>query len=283
MGDREFEEDVYDEFSDRQQRHVLKRRIPRRLVSREPKKGTVVPVANHPGRDAKPDGNGKATNSTLKRFVTFYINNFPFQPSNFFLRKGFEVCGILEEVFVANNRNRNSEVYGFVRYAKVRDVDKLLKALNNVCFGQYCVRVVLARFDRKVVREGEGVGEKKVVGEGGGAKVSEREKGLEGERIKERVMGRCEEGSKKDMGSKEGDAGEVRVGSVLVRVGGAGKKGGEGDGGKEVRVRNANIDKQAPITKLIRKYRSCEEDLNWAKHGFIGTVIDGAIYTAYSE
>jgi len=65
--------------------------------------------------------------------------------------------------------------------------------------------------------------------------------------------------------------------------GGAGKKGGEGDGGKEVRVRNANIDKQAPITKLIRKYRSCEEDLNWAKHGFIGTVIDGGIYTAYSE
>jgi len=63
---------------------------------------------------------------------------------------------------VANNRNVNGEVYGFVRYAKVCDVDKMLKVLNNVCFGQYHVRVVLARFDRKGegVREGEGVGGK---------------------------------------------------------------------------------------------------------------------------
>jgi hypothetical protein len=50
---------------------------------------------------------------------------------------------------VANNINWNGEVYGFVRFAKVRDVDKLVKALNNVCFGQYCVRFVLARFDKK--------------------------------------------------------------------------------------------------------------------------------------
>ena len=43
---------------------------------------------------------------------------------------------------MANNRNRNGEVYGFVRYAKVRDVGKLLKVVNNVCFCQYCVRAV---------------------------------------------------------------------------------------------------------------------------------------------
>jgi len=92
------------------------------------------------------------------------------------LRKGFEVCGILEEVFVANTRNRYGEVYGFVRYAKVRDVDKLLKALNSVCFGQYRVRAVLARFDRKVVREAEGVRRTKEGGEKGGVKEMQREK-----------------------------------------------------------------------------------------------------------
>ena len=87
--------------------------------------------------------------SSLKRFVTFYVTNFPPQASTFFLRKGFDVCGMLEDVFVANNRNKNGDVYGFVRYAKVRDVNKLLKAVNSVSFGQYCICVVLARSDRK--------------------------------------------------------------------------------------------------------------------------------------
>jgi len=122
------------------------------------------------------EGKGKVTDSTLKWFVTFYITNFPPQASNFVLQKNFEVCGILEEVYVADTRNRNGEVYGFVRYGKVREVDKLLKALNNVCFGQYCVRAVLGRFDRKVVREGEGVGVRKVAEERVGVKAREREK-----------------------------------------------------------------------------------------------------------
>jgi hypothetical protein len=39
--------------------------------------------------------------STLKRYVSFYFTNFPAQLSYFYLRKGFEVCGILEDVYVA--------------------------------------------------------------------------------------------------------------------------------------------------------------------------------------
>jgi len=86
------------------------------------------------------------------------------------------------------------------------------------------------------VREGEGAGEKKVVGEGGGAKMRERER-LEGEKRKEQLMDGSKEGSVKDGVSKERIGGEVRVGSVLLRVGGAGKKGSEGDGGKVKRLR----------------------------------------------
>jgi len=133
---------------------------------------------------------GSVVGSTLKRYVTFYITHFPPQASIFILRKGFEVCGILEDVFVANTRNRNSEVYGFVRYAKVRDVGKLLKAVNNVCFGQYCVRAVLARFDRKGVRRG----------------VEMKSAVVDGENTK-------------GGGRREGEDVGVRVGSILVRVG----------------------------------------------------------------
>ena len=39
---------------------------------------------------------------------------------------------------------------------------------------------------------------------------------------------------------------------------------------------NANTDKSTEHTRLIRKYRSCEEDVKWETSGLIGTVIDGA-------
>jgi hypothetical protein len=62
--------------------------------------------------------------SQYKQFITFYFTNFLPQLSNLFLQKGFEVCGILEEVVVPSRRNVNGEVYGFVRFSNVRDVGK---------------------------------------------------------------------------------------------------------------------------------------------------------------
>jgi len=154
---------------------------------------------------------------------------------------------------VANNRNRNGEVYGFVRYAKVRDVDKLLKAVNNVCFGQYCVRAVLARFDRK--RERRGV----------------------------EMSGGVVEGEKKEGGGRrDGEGDGVRVGSVLVKVRDRKQPGEEGDGGENGAVRLeghvgrlASTDKSVLQTRLLQKYRSCEEDFKWVTRGLIGTVTDG--------
>jgi len=181
----------------------------------------VAPLQQLPRADLEDE---KVSDSapSFKRFITFYITNFPPQASSFFLRKGFEVCGILEDVFVANNRNKNGAVYGFVRFAKVRDVDKLLKALNNVCFSQYCVHTKLARFDKtERVRESERDGGK-VVGKRG------RGLGFEGEKKREeegKVMG---EGVKvKGAKRKEGAVKEVGVGTVVVRVGES-KMGKEG-------------------------------------------------------
>ena len=57
----------------------------------------------------------------------------------------------------------NREMYGFVRFSKVRDVGKLLKAVNVVYFGNYRVRATIARFDRSVVVEGNSVKEDAVV------------------------------------------------------------------------------------------------------------------------
>ena len=40
-------------------------------------------------------------------------------------------------------------------------------------------------------------------------------------------------------------------------------------------VRLASTDKSTLHTRLIRKYKSCEEDLKWATRGLIGTVTKG--------
>jgi hypothetical protein len=90
------------------------------------------------------------TSSGLKRYVTFYFTNFPVHLSHFYLRKGFEVCGILEDVYVARKRNKLGQPYGFVRFSNVRDITKLTKALNAVSFRDFHVRARVARFDRNV-------------------------------------------------------------------------------------------------------------------------------------
>ncbi|AES59935.2 hypothetical protein MTR_1g035030 [Medicago truncatula] len=51
----------------------------------------------------------------------------------------FEVCGIMEDVYLARKHNVNGGAFGFVRYGKVKDVEKLPKALNNMWFGDWKV------------------------------------------------------------------------------------------------------------------------------------------------
>ncbi|PNX70113.1 RNA recognition motif, partial [Trifolium pratense] len=93
-------------------------------------------------------GYGGKLSSHVQRYVSFYFTNFPPLLSNFFLRKGFEVCGMLEDVYVANKKNKYGEPYGFVRFSNVKNVPKLTKALNDVWFGHYRVRASVALFNR---------------------------------------------------------------------------------------------------------------------------------------
>jgi len=70
---------------------------------------------------------------------------------------------MLEEVFVPSRQNVHGELYGFVQFSKVKDVGKLLKVVNVVCFGHFRVRAKVARFDRNFAlggkrdRDGKGV------------------------------------------------------------------------------------------------------------------------------
>jgi hypothetical protein len=105
----------------------------------------------------------------------FYFTNFPAQLSNFYLRKGFEVCGILEDVVVPSKRNVNGEIYGFVRFSKVKDVDKLLKVVNDVCFKIFRVMAKVVRFDRSAAIVGKKTGVVDGVGAEGSSEGGRRE------------------------------------------------------------------------------------------------------------
>jgi len=86
--------------------------------------------------------------SNFKNFVSFYYTNVPKQILHFHLRQGFEVCGILEDVYLTKKHKVNSHVYGFVRFCNIRYVGKLSKALNNVWYDNSRVFAKVVRFDR---------------------------------------------------------------------------------------------------------------------------------------
>ena len=62
----------------------------------------------------------------------------------------------LEDVYLARKRNVNGAVFGFVRYAKVKDIEKLLKVVNNVWFGECKMVAKVSSFDRYGNKQGEG-------------------------------------------------------------------------------------------------------------------------------
>ncbi|PNX83588.1 RNA recognition motif [Trifolium pratense] len=170
------------------------------------------------------DFGGKLT-THVQRYVSFYFTNFPPLLSNFFLRKGFEVCGILEDVYVAKKKNKYGEPYGFVRFSNVKNVPKLTKALNDVWFGNYRVRASVALFDR--YNSGE-VGGHDFIKDGkpkrvdqiptkNGSKVLRQPavmKGNEGIMVEQKIPR-----EKEDSGHLD----SVHVGDIVVKVG-AGQK-----------------------------------------------------------
>ena len=66
-----------------------------------------------------------------------------------------------------------------MRYSNVRDISKLLKAVNSVCFGNVRVKAMVARLDKAAVKDEEMVSEE--VGKG---------KGVMGQRRRVEAMGR---------------------------------------------------------------------------------------------
>ncbi|MCH95432.1 RNA recognition motif [Trifolium medium] len=113
------------------------------------------------GKGIMQEGSTDKLGTEFKRYVSFYFTNFPPNLPRFYLWRGFEMCGMLEDVYVAKKRNKHGEPYGFVKFSNVRDITKLTNALNAVCFGHCHVRAKVANFDRKDANTGRNSGMEK--------------------------------------------------------------------------------------------------------------------------
>jgi len=233
-------------LEDRSPIRQSRRRSPSRKRRQHSDDSCPVAAPHGNSREEQQNRENAIAETSVKRFVSFYFTNFSAQLSNFYLRKGFEVCGVLKDSVVPSKRNVHGELYGFVRFSKDRDVGKLLKAVNVVCFGNFRVRAKVARFDRSTVHVGKGELDEKgdggrgVKGKKGEQKNMEREKEGLGGNVVVKYVGKGEKSVRFEMhgvggwsledvrgGMGSGGEGVVRVGEVVVPVRGGKEKDGE--------------------------------------------------------
>ncbi|KAK2395708.1 heterogeneous nuclear ribonucleoprotein A0 [Trifolium repens] len=201
-----------------------------------------------------------------QRYVSFYFTNFPIQLSHFYLRKGFEVCGMLEDIYVARKRNKQGQPYGFVRFSNVRDITKLTKALNAVCFGDFRVRARVARFDRNNVPADETKVDGVEAGVLGAKKAVDKPKGqifsLDEGKPHVKAKQRCE--------------------TLAVRANGSFEEGvrGEFDGIATQKQEDMKQDELATVEGkesrvYVRSYKAAPDDVEWARCGVVAAVANG--------
>jgi len=174
---------------------------------------------------------------------------------------------MMEDVYLAKKRNVNGGVFGFVRYGNVRDVDKLLKALNNVWFGDFRVIAKVASFDRFGNR-------RQAVGVEGAAAIRKEKVVHREENNRTAVRGVHLPGVNfKENGSVEGAAVNGRGNVVLEEAEGILLKEGAGADAQLGRKPHVLEDKKNHV--YIPKYTLSVSDVSWASKGLVVSVLNG--------
>lgn len=78
-----------------------------------------------------------------KNFVSFYFTNVSHDISYISLRQGFEVCDVLEDVYLARKRNVNGGAFGFVHVVRGEEAGREIEA-RSVDSGNVAMEVVTA-------------------------------------------------------------------------------------------------------------------------------------------
>ncbi|MCH80824.1 hypothetical protein A2U01_0001598 [Trifolium medium] len=88
------------------------------------------------------------TNTGAVGSTTCYVNNLPEDVGQKEVERMFERWGKVVDVYIAKKRNKMGKVFGFVRYANVKDERWLESQLRDIWFGTYKVWVNISRFEK---------------------------------------------------------------------------------------------------------------------------------------
>ena len=234
--------------------------------------------------------------------AVFYINNILDRLLFADLKKGLEVCGIVSDVYLSRFRNVRGQRFGFAKFLKVRDIDKLKKAIKNVFFRDFRLFANVAKFDRFVDKEGGSVGG--VVKNGGmgfegekngGNKVGKKSRepeGLADEREVSRklVLEKVKVAAIRSELEREKER-VITVGDVVCD----GTKGVKVEKEEIVKLKVVGVEEEGepkPIAgersesvygnialEVTRKYLPFHEDVEWANKSILAKIKNGLCFS----
>ncbi|GJV12261.1 RNA-directed DNA polymerase, eukaryota, partial [Tanacetum coccineum] len=86
--------------------------------------------------------------------TSFFVTNFPEQTTTKELWRLCKQYGNVIDVFIPNRRSKLGKRFGFVRFIKILDVERLVNNLCTIWIGKFKLHVNIARFNRPMLNKG---------------------------------------------------------------------------------------------------------------------------------
>nr|ABN08666.1 RNA-binding region RNP-1 (RNA recognition motif) [Medicago truncatula] len=234
-------------------------------------------------------GNGNNSNVSRSVSAVFYITNFPERLLHVDLKKGLEVCGILSDVYLSRFRNVRGQRFGFAKFLKVRDVEKLKKALNNVSFWDRRLFANVAKFDRFDAADGGSA--RSVEYDVGKKHEGEKNRGnKEGKKSRELLVKEDEKGDSRKLALEKVKVAAIR--SELEREREKGLTAGDVGGSEEVKEEGrpkAVVGEGSEsvygivASEVVREYLPYHDDVVWANKCILAKVKDGKSFSGIQQ
>lgn len=98
-------------------------------------------------KNANPNPNMKILN---RMSMSFYITNFPHKITSKEIYNRCMEFGVVSDAFVSNRLSKAGKRFGFVRFIKVGNADKLLNDLRSIWFGNFKLFADIEKYGRKI-------------------------------------------------------------------------------------------------------------------------------------
>ncbi|XP_022041338.1 uncharacterized protein LOC110943915 [Helianthus annuus] len=122
----------------------------------EREEGEIESPGGRPEKNNVNEDSSKNRDELSKeKAITFYVSNLHPHITDGELWTESKNYGNIVDAYIAKKLDKRRNKFGFLRFTKVKDVDKMVKALNQMTFFGWRIRVNVARFV-KVTKKNQG-------------------------------------------------------------------------------------------------------------------------------